>query len=44
MPKTPTRQPIKKYLDEDLYAALCYVGDDDKTDKKMYVSAINCPT
>lgn len=27
----------------DLYAALRYAGNDDKTDKKMHVSAINCP-
>lgn len=38
----PNKTTDKKYLDVDLYAALRYAGDDDKTDKKMYVSAINC--
>ena len=38
----PNKTIDRKYLDEDLYAALRYAGDDDKTDKKMYVSAINC--
>lgn len=42
--ENPDKTTDKKYLDEDLYNALRYVGDDDKTDKKMYVSAINCPT
>lgn len=40
----PNKTTDKKYLDVDLYAALRYAGDDDKTDKKMYVSAINCPS
>lgn len=39
----PNKTTDEKYLDADLYAALRYAGDDDKTDKKMYVSAINCP-
>lgn len=39
----PNKTTDKKYLDADLYAALRYAGDDDKTDKKMYVSGINCP-
>ena len=42
--ENPDKTTDKKYVDEDLYNALRYVGDDDKTDKKMYVSAINCPT
>ncbi len=42
--ENPDKTTDKKYLDVDLYNALRYVGDDDKTDKKMYVSAINCPT
>lgn len=42
--ENPDKTTDKKYLDDDLYAALRYVGDDDKTDKKMFVSAINCPT
>lgn len=39
----PNKTTDKKYLDADLYAALRYAGDDSKTDKKMYVSTINCP-
>lgn len=39
----PNKTTDKKYLNMDLYAALRYAGNDDKTDKKMYVSAINCP-
>lgn len=39
----PDKTTDKKYLDADLYAVLRYAGDDNKTDKKMYVSAINCP-
>ena len=33
----------QKYLDDDLYRALSYTQNDEKTDKKMYVSTINCP-
>ena len=29
--------------DEDLYQTLQYAENDKKTDKKLYVSAINCP-
>ncbi len=32
----------KKYLDDDLYAALRYTENDDKTDERKYVSGINC--
>lgn len=39
----PDKTTDKKYLDEDLYNALRYVENDDKTDKQMYVSGINCP-
>ena len=39
----PDKTTDKKYLDVDLYAALRYAGNDDKTDKKIYVSGINCP-
>ena len=31
-----------EYLDEDLYAALRYAENDDKTDRKMFVGGINC--
>lgn len=33
----------EKLLDEDLWAALRYVENDQKTDQTMYVSGINCP-
>ena len=38
----PDKTTAKEYLDEDLYAAIRYVENDDKTDKTMYVSGINC--
>ena len=42
--RNPDKTTDKKFLDEDLYNALCYAENDDKTDQKMYVTAINCPT
>lgn len=41
--RNPDKTTDKKYLDDDLYAALRYVEDDKKTDQTMYVSGINCP-
>ena len=41
--RNPDKTTDKKFLDEDLYAALRYVEDDKKTDRTMYVSGINCP-
>ena len=41
--RNPDKTTDKKFLDEDLYAALRYVKDDKKTDQTMYVSGINCP-
>ena len=41
--ENPDKTTDSKYLDEDLYSALRYAVNDEKTDKKMYVSAINCP-
>ena len=41
--ENPDKTTDSKYLDEDLYSALRYASNDEKTDKKMYVSAINCP-
>ena len=41
--ENPDKTTDRKYLDEDLYSALRYAANDVKTDKKMYVSAINCP-
>lgn len=41
--RNPDKTTDKKFLDEDLYAALRYVEDDNKTDRTVYVSGINCP-
>ena len=41
--ENPDKTTDSKYLDKDLYSALRYAANDEKTDKKMYVSAINCP-
>lgn len=38
----PDKTTEKKYLDDDLYAALRYTENDDKTDECKYVSGINC--
>lgn len=38
----PDKTTAKEYLDEELYAAIRYVENDDKTDQTMFVSAINC--
>lgn len=40
--ENPDKTIDKKYVDSDLYAALQYAADDKKTDKRMYVSGINC--
>ena len=41
--RNPDKTTDKKFLNEDLYAALRYVEDDKKTDQTMYISGINCP-
>lgn len=41
--ENPDKTIDKKFLDEDLWAALRYVENDQKTDQTMYVSGINCP-
>ena len=41
--ENPDKITESKYLDDDLARALAYVGNDAKTDQKMYVSTINCP-
>ena len=41
--ENPDKTTYKKFLDEDLWAALRYVENDQKTDQTMYVSGINCP-
>lgn len=38
----PDKTTAKEYLDEDLYAAIRYVENDDKTGQTMFVSGINC--
>ena len=38
----PDKTTAKEYLNEDLYATIRYVENDDKTDQTMYVSGINC--
>ena len=38
----PDKTTAKEYLDEDLYAAIRYVENDDKTDQTLFVSGINC--
>lgn len=41
--RNPDKTTDKKFLDDDLAKTLEYVANDNKTDKSMYVSAINCP-
>lgn len=38
----PDKTIDAKFVDKDLYATLQYASDGDKTDRKMYVSGINC--
>ena len=38
----PDKTTAPEYLDEDLYAALRYAENDDKTDRKIFVGGINC--
>ena len=40
----PDKTTNPKYLDDDLAKALKYIENDDKTDMKMFVTGINCPT
>lgn len=40
----PDKTTERKFLDDDLAAALEYAENDDKTDKKMFVTGINCIT
>ena len=42
--ENPDKTTNPKYLDNDLALALKYVVNDDKTDKQLFVSSINCPT
>ena len=38
----PDKTTAPEYLDEDLYAALRYAGNDNKTDRQVFVCGINC--
>lgn len=38
----PDKTTEKKYLDDDLYAALRYTENDNKTDERKYISGVNC--
>lgn len=40
--RNPDKTIDRRYMDDDLYAALAYAADSEKTDEKMYVSGINC--
>ncbi len=41
--ENPDKTVDRRFLDDDLWQALRYVENSDKTDRTMYVSAINCP-
>ena len=41
--ENPDKTTDKRFLDEDLWAALRYVENDKKTDQTLYVTGINCP-
>lgn len=38
----PDKTTSKEYLDKDLYSALRYAENDNKTDKQVFVGGINC--
>ena len=40
--ENPDKTTAKEYLDDDLYNALSYVENDNKTDRQIYVDTINC--
>ena len=41
--ENPDKTTDPKYLEEDLYNALKYAENDDKTDQRLFVAGINCP-
>ena len=41
--ENPDKTTEAKFLDDDLHRALSYVSNEAKTDRKMYVSTVNCP-
>ena len=38
----PDKTTLPEYLDDDLYAALRYTENDNKTDRQIFVGSINC--
>lgn len=38
----PDKTTPREYLDDDLYSAVRYAENDDKTDKQVFVAGINC--
>ena len=38
----PDKTTPKEYLDKDLYSALRYAENDNKTDRQVFVGGINC--
>ena len=38
----PDKTTPKEYLDKDLYSALRYAKNDNKTDRQVFVGGINC--
>ena len=40
--ENPDKTIDKRFMDDDLWATLSYAENEQKTDQKMYVSAINC--
>lgn len=41
--RNPDKTTDPKYLNDDLFKVLRYVGNDEKTDKTLFVDSINCP-
>ena len=41
--ENPDKTTDPKYLEEDLYNALKYAENDDKTDQRLFVAGFNCP-
>lgn len=41
--ENPDKTIDRKYLDEDLYRTMEYAANAEKTDQRMYVTALNCP-
>ena len=39
----PDKTTARQYVDKDLFDTLRYAAADRKTDRQMYVSALNCP-